>query len=78
MSQPLTIEHFDETITALNAYLQKEFADVHRDVRELTERVSRLEYRMATYETRLDQHKERSGEKFRKIGEHLAIPELTV
>lgn len=73
MSDPLTssefrafVSHFDDTMRAVADTL-----DGH------TQRLDRLE-KLLDMEQRLDRFETDVRTKFRKVGEHLAIPEITV
>ena len=58
-----TLKDNDEILTELKIHMDKRFDKLEK---------------LLMLEERFEQYKERTDTRFRKIGEHLAIPELTV
>lgn len=72
--------HFDETMRSIAETLQSITAILNDHTTILNDHTRRLDQleKLLDLERRFEQYKSHADIKFRKIGEHLAIPELTV
>ena len=80
MPEPLTTDHFDETMRTIAETLNMHTSVLNDQTAILTDHTRRLDRleKILDLEQRFEKYKSLADIKFRKIGEHLAIPELTV
>ena len=78
MSEPVTLKHFDDTMGAIARTLDKhgEILNAHTvTLADHTRRLDRLE-KLLDLEQRFDRLQADTRERFRKVGEHLAMPDV--
>ena len=85
MSQPLTLEHFDETMGAIAATLgthgeilndhTRRFDAIDATLADHTARLERLE-KLLDLEQRFERFEADTRARFRKVGEHLGMADV--
>lgn len=78
MSQPLTLEHFYETMRAIAGTLNvhgEQLAAITATQADHTARLERLE-KLLDLEHRLDVFEADTRDRFRKVGEHLGMADV--
>lgn len=77
MPQHLTVNRFDEVITAFKGGIDQRFDDLTSNIGDVKNRLAGIEYRLNRLEARLDGFEDRTEDKFTVVAKKLGLKGLT-